>query len=53
MKEQLKGGRVKGGIPRAHLAWVKQQGGEKAVEDVAGQLVVRSRVPVIVHGVRH
>ena len=38
MKEQLKGGRVKGGIPRAHLAWVKQQGGEKAVEDVLGRL---------------
>ncbi len=36
--EQLEGGRVKGGIPRAHLDWVKKQGGDRAVEEVLAHL---------------
>jgi hypothetical protein len=38
MREQLQGGRVKGGIPRAHLDWVRAQGGEHALADVLGRL---------------
>jgi hypothetical protein len=38
VKEQLKGGQVKGGIPRAHIAWVKQQHGERSVDDVFSRL---------------
>jgi len=38
MKEQLKGGRLKGGIPRAHLDWVRQQRGERGVEEVLSRL---------------
>ncbi len=37
-KEQLEGGRVKGGIPRAHLDWVRQQSGDRGVEDVLSRL---------------
>jgi hypothetical protein len=38
MKEQLEGGRVKGGIPRAHLDYVKQRGGAAAAETVLAKL---------------
>jgi hypothetical protein len=38
MKEQLAGGRVKGGMIRAHLDWVFQQGGEEGIERVLARL---------------
>jgi len=38
MKEQLEGGRIKGGIPRAHLDWVRQQRGDRGVEEVLNRL---------------
>lgn len=37
-REQLEGGRVKGGIIRAHLDWVRQKRGERAVFDVLSRL---------------
>ncbi len=39
MKEQLQGGRLKGGIPRAHLDWVRQQRGDRGVEEVLARLL--------------
>jgi hypothetical protein len=38
LHEQLEGGRVKGGIPRAHLDWVRQKSGDAGIEDVLGRL---------------
>jgi predicted hydrocarbon binding protein len=38
MPEQLEGGRLKGGIPRAHLDWVRNQRGDAGIEDILGRL---------------
>jgi hypothetical protein len=38
VKEKLEGGHLKGGIPRAHLDWVRKQRGEAGVEQVLARL---------------
>jgi predicted hydrocarbon binding protein len=38
MQEQLKGGRVKGGIIRAHLEWVRQKHGQKGIDEILRRL---------------